>query len=89
MNKPEKKEYKICQGHITGKVGNPIERRHQSLCEGYNQAIDEYEEFLPSTEEIIKIVYDWKNLVHKSPSPDLAIDCLAQIIAKRMRIGKL
>ena len=82
MIKPEKK-----------KLNTPIKTELQShenyVKDGYNLAIDEYEKFLPSEEELLDLIIKWKDIMGFSGRKMLDkqdyID-LAKVIAKR--IGK-
>lgn len=53
--KPERKGYRLAQDMI---VTDDL-KADRYLVEGYNQAIDDYEKFLPSEEEIEKILFEY------------------------------
>ena len=94
MKRPKKKKYKICQGHITGLVENPLEIIYQQKCAGYNLACDDWEAYynyilkqLPNEEEIsgeIKDIYnDW--LSSNSSDYSELFNKIAKTISKKLK----
>jgi len=78
MKKPEKKELGI---QIRCCTGEKIGHRENDIIESYNHAIDDYEAFLPSEEEIYKII-NKTTLENKGCAIK---DVVAKAISKRLR----